>query len=160
MTWREFAEASPELAELGRERIERFGFVLIGTLRSDGAPRINPVEAYIVDGHLTMNMMWRSLKALDLLRDPRVLVHSVVTRREGDEGEFKLRGRAVPIGDASLREAVAATFEKKIGWRPPEKSHFFCIDVEGAAFVVYTDGEQHLVRWSPERGLTRSVSPG
>jgi hypothetical protein len=160
MNWAEFEDAVPELAALGRERIERFNFVLIGTLRSDGAPRINPVEAYFVNGHLTMNMMWRSYKALDLLRDPRILIHTVITRREGDEGEFKVRGRALPITDASLREAVASTFEEKIDWRPPEKSHFFRIAVESAAYVVYKEGEQHMTLWSAKRGLTRSVGPG
>jgi hypothetical protein len=45
VNWAEFERAVPELAALGRERIERFNFVLIGTPRRDGAPRINPVEA-------------------------------------------------------------------------------------------------------------------
>ena len=157
MKWAHFERAAPELAALGRERIERFNFVLIGTLRSDGAPRINPVEAYVVDGHLTMNMMWRSWKALDLLRDPRILVHSVITRREGDEGEFKLRGRALAIADPDLRDAIADTFEEKIDWRPPDKSHFFWVDIESAAFVIYDEGDQHMTVWSPQRGISRSV---
>jgi hypothetical protein len=50
MRWADFEEAAPELAALGRERIERFGFVFLGTIRSDGGPRINPVEAHLVEG--------------------------------------------------------------------------------------------------------------
>src|SRR5256885_13070983 len=46
------------------------------TLFRSGAPRVNPCEAYVIDGHLLLNMMPRSLKALDLLRDPRVYVHT------------------------------------------------------------------------------------
>jgi hypothetical protein len=49
---------------------DRFQFILVGTLTKDGSPRITPVEAYILDGHLLSNMIPRSLKALDLLRDP------------------------------------------------------------------------------------------
>jgi hypothetical protein len=160
VNWAEFERAAPELAARGRERIEHFDFVLVGTLRRDGAPRINPVEAYLVGDHLAMNMMRRSRKALDLLRDPRILVHSVITRREGDEGELKLHGRAVPIDDEELRGAIADTFERKIDWRPSDQSHFFSVDIESAAFVVYEDGDQHMISWTPERGLRRSTRPG
>jgi Pyridoxamine 5'-phosphate oxidase len=160
VNWAEFEQAAPELAARGRAAIERFKFVYIGTVRRDGGPRVNPVEAYFVDDHLAMNMMWRSLKALDLLRDPRILVHSPVTSRDAEEGEFKIRGRAVPIEDERLRDAVADTFEQEIDWRPPERSHYFEIEVESAAFVVYEEGDQHLTLWTPERGLSRSVKPG
>jgi len=151
--WADFERAAPDLAALGRERFERFGIVLIGTLTSDGAPRVNPVEAYLVDGHLVLNMMWRSLKALDLLRDPRVLVHSVVTGREGAEGEFKVRGRAVAIDDVRLREASADAIEAAIDWRPPERSRFFTVDIEAAAHGHYEDGQQQMTRWNRERWL-------
>ena len=46
------------------------------------------------DGQLALGMMWRSMKALDLLRDPRCVVHSVVSDKDGTEGEFKVYGRA------------------------------------------------------------------
>ena len=73
MTWGKFKSHSPELAALGEERFESTGLVLLGTLRKDGWPRISPVEPLIADGHLYLGMMWQSRKALDLLRDPRVL---------------------------------------------------------------------------------------
>jgi hypothetical protein len=63
-------------ADLGRARAGGAGDLLArGTLTKDGSPRVTPVEAYILDGHLVSNMIPRSLKALDLLRDPRVYVH-------------------------------------------------------------------------------------
>ena len=40
LRWAEFAAAAPELAAHGHTLIERFGFVLIGTIRADGTPRI------------------------------------------------------------------------------------------------------------------------
>ena len=97
-------------------------------------------------------MVWRSLKALDLLRDPRVFVHTVVVGREAAEGEFKVRGRAVTVEDAGLREAISDAFEEAIDWRPPEQSHFFSVDIESVAFVAWEDGEQRMRRWSRERG--------
>ena len=94
MIWEEFRLHAPKLAGLGEERFERSGLILLGTLRKNGWPRISPVEAYITDGHLYLGMMWQSLKALDLLRDPRCTVHSVVSKPDGSEGEFKVYGYA------------------------------------------------------------------
>lgn len=76
----------PELAEIGRRRLEERHVCLIGTLRADGSPRISPVEPYLVAGDLVIGMMAGSRKAADLLRDPRLVVHSTVTRWEADEG--------------------------------------------------------------------------
>jgi hypothetical protein len=154
--WADFEAAVPELAALGRERIEEFGFVFIGTLRKDGGPRVNPVEAFIVDGHLTLCMIPGSLKAGDLLRDPRAYLHTPITDRHlGTPGEFKLRGRAVPIEDPALREALAATLERESGYRPTEEWHLFSVDVESAVFHRYEPETslQHMSRWTPERGL-------
>jgi hypothetical protein len=147
MTWAEFERAAPELAALGRERIERFDCVIIGTLTRDGSPRVNPVEAYVVDGHLLMNMIPRSLKALDLLRDPRIFVHTLITSKNGDEGEFKIRGRALPLADERLRTALDDVFERRIQWRPPPDSHYFDVDIARVAFVRYVDGQQDIRRW-------------
>src|SRR5688572_25448622 len=95
MKWSEFAAACPRFATLGEESFDRFGLLLLGTLRRDGWPRISPVEPVITDdGELELGMIWQSKKALDLLREPRCHLHSVVTDRNGTEGEFKLWGRA------------------------------------------------------------------
>ena len=92
-------------------------------------------------------------EALDLLRDPRIFVHTPVVDRRGAPGEFKLRGRAATIEDRGLREAFSDAMEAKIDWRPPEESHFFAVDeIESAAFVTYDeDGTQHVTRWRRER---------
>ena len=102
LTWEQLEQAAPEIAAHGRELIERFQFILVGTLTKDGSPRITPVEAYIVDGHLLANMIPGSLKARDLLRDPRAYVHAPVTAKEGSP-EFKLAGRAEVLADETLR---------------------------------------------------------
>src|SRR5205823_4990392 len=103
VNWKVFAAAAPELSALGEELFERHGVALLGTLRRDGSPRISPCEAYIVDGELLLGMMWRSQKALDLLRDPRLVVHSAQCDREGSEGDFKLYGRVADVTDPDRR---------------------------------------------------------
>ena len=146
LTWQEFEHAAPETAARGRELIERFQFVLVGTLTKDGSPRITPVEAYIVDGHLLVNMIPRSLKALDLLRDPRVYVHAPVTAKEGSP-EFKLAGRADVLEDAALRGKLDDLFWEMIKWRPLPDSHYFELLAERAAWVTYSDQRQTSIRW-------------
>jgi predicted pyridoxine 5'-phosphate oxidase superfamily flavin-nucleotide-binding protein len=159
LTWDELERAAPEIAAHGRELIERFQFVLVGTLTKDGSPRITPVEAYIVDGHLLANMIPQSLKARDLLRDPRVYVHAPVTAKEGSP-EFKLAGRATVLEDAELRCKLDDLFWEMIEWRPAPDSHYFEFLAERAAWVTYDDG-QHSVRWRlGAEGEKRLYRPG
>ena len=116
VTWGQFAERDPELAALGEGQLARTGLALVGTLRRDGWPRISPVEPFIVHGNLYLGMMWQSRKALDLLRDPRCVVHSTVVDRKGSEGEFKVYGRAVDITDLDERRRFGdAVFARRSG---------------------------------------------
>jgi Pyridoxamine 5'-phosphate oxidase len=145
LTWAELEQAAPEIAARGRELIEKFQFVLVGTLTKDGSPRITPVEAYIIDGHLLANMIPRSLKARDLLSDPRVYVHAPVTAKENSP-EFKLAGRAEVLEDEELRRKLDDLFWEMIEWRPAPDSHYFEFLAERAAYVTYGDG-QTSIRW-------------
>ena len=148
MNWNEFAQAAPDLAQAGEERFERWGLILLGSVRKDGTPRISPVEPLIVGGELLLGMMWQSKKALDLLREPRCLVHSIITDRKGNEGEFKLRGRARDIGDPDVREAYAKALFEKIGWRPQEPElHLFAIDIEHVALIVFENEQKTVQTW-------------
>jgi hypothetical protein len=159
LTWEELEQAAPEIAAHGRELIEKFQFVLVGTLTKDGSPRISPVEAYIIDGRLLVNMIPRSLKALDLLRDPRVYVHAPVTAKEGSP-EFKLAGRAAVLEDETLRRKLDDLFWEMIQWRPAPDSHYFELLAERAAWVTYEDG-QTSIRWREDgEGEKHLYRPG
>jgi hypothetical protein len=80
MDWSELERRQPGLAALGRQRLLEPGVVLVTTIRGDGTPRVSPVEPFVQDGVLWLSMLWQSRKAADLLRDPRILVHSVVNQ--------------------------------------------------------------------------------
>ena len=153
MTWQEFAEKAPELAAIGEGQFGRTGLAMVGTLRRDGWPRISPVEPFIVGGQLYLGMMWRSRKALDLLRDPRCVVHSTVSDRMGSEGEFKVYGRAVEIVDLEERKRFGDAVFEAIGYRPEEPEfHCFAIGIESVAFTRL-EGEQMVHRvWRAGEG--------
>ena len=134
-TWAEFAEAAPKLAARGEAQFARTGLALVGTLRRDGWPRISPVEPFIANGQLYLGMMLRSVKALDLLRDPRCVVHSTVSNRDGTEGEFKVYGRAVEVTDPEEWQIFADAVFDAIGFRPTaDEGHCFRISIESVAF--------------------------
>ena len=147
-TWQQFASQAPELAALGEAQLGRTGLALVGTLRRDGWPRISPVEPFIVDGQLYLGMMWRSVKALDLLRDSRCVVHSTVSDREGTEGEFKVYGRAVEVTSLDERRRFADAVYAAIGFRPEEPEfHCFSIAIESVVFSQLRDGQFHRQVW-------------
>ena len=148
MNWNEFKLESPELAAFGEERIERTGMVLVGTIRKDGWPRISPVEPLIFEGRLCLGMMWQSRKALDLLRDPRCTVNSVVLDKDGAEGEFKIFGFAVNVTELDFRARYCDALFEKIGWRPKDSDyHLFAIDIQSAAFIRFENEEMEHRVW-------------
>ena len=151
VAWREFASREPELAALGEAQFARTGLSLVGTLRRDGWPRISPVEPFFVDGQLYLGMMWRSVKALDLLRDPRCVVHSTVSDPNGSEGEFKVYGRAIEVTDHGERARFADAVFAAIGFRPEEPEfHCFAVAIESVVFAQLRGEEFHRQVWKAE----------
>jgi Pyridoxamine 5'-phosphate oxidase len=160
MRWDAFERACPEIGELARARFERDQLVMLGTIRRDGSPRVSPNECDIAEGRLFVSMMWRSRKALDLLRDPRIVVHSVTTNNDGTDGDVKIYGRAVDERDPELRAAFREAIRRRIDWAPDEPEyHCFSVDVRSAGYVLFGDRAEALT-WDAERGLRRLPPPG
>jgi hypothetical protein len=154
MTWGNLEASAPEIARLGKERLDQARVALLGTLRKDGSPRISPVEPYLSQGHLLFGAMSWSLKARDLLRDSRCVLHSAVTGPDNGEGELKLYGRAVQADD-EVRDGCQ-------GWwteRRRNTATVFALNIEQGAFVSWdTERGQMIVRrWSPQRGYSKNT---
>jgi hypothetical protein len=150
MRWSEVEERQPRLAEAGRRRLIDPGVVLVVTIRRDGTPRLSPVEPFLLDGDLWLSMMPTSTKARDLERDPRVLVHSVITSRDGGEGEYKIRGTAHAETSAEVQQRYAAAVSQALGWHPtPGRFRLFAVQINDITFVRYDDatGDQFVTRW-------------
>jgi hypothetical protein len=161
MHWLDFEHAQARMARLGQERLIGPGVVLVATIRHDGTPRLSPVEPLLLEGDLWLSMMWQSTKARDLLRDPRILVHSVITRRDGAEGEFKIRGTARTEHDPAVQRRYAGTVAGSLGWNPqPGRFHLFAVDISQVAFISYdaATGDQHVAMWPPGREFIRRAS--
>ena len=161
MRWSQIGVSQPRLAELGLRRLIEPGVVLVATIRRDGTPRLSPVEPLVLDGALWLSMMWRSAKAVDLLRDPRILVHSVISSRDGAEGEFKVRGVARAEDDPAVQRRYADAVAGALGWDPqPGLFHLFELDVREVAVIRYetATGDQRVARWPPPREFIRRAT--
>ncbi|HEU5419081.1 MAG TPA: pyridoxamine 5'-phosphate oxidase family protein [Streptosporangiaceae bacterium] len=158
MRWAEMEERQPRLGELAQQRLIEPGVLLVVTIRRDGTPRLSPVEPFVLDGSLWLSMMWESRKAADLTRDPRVLVHSITTSRDGGEGEVKVRGMARPEHDLAVQGRYAAAVAASLGWSPePGRFHLFEVDIDNVTFIRYDDatGDQTVASWPPPREFIR-----
>ena len=150
MRWNSLVDEAPRLAALAAERLTGPGVALVVTIRRDGTPRLSPVEPLLWRDDLWLSMLWGSTKSGDLARDARILVHSIVTARDGRAGELKVRGEAVPVDDAETQQGYAEEVERRLGWRPvPGRFHLFRADVADVTFIRYDDatGDQFVVRW-------------
>jgi hypothetical protein len=149
--WAEFEAAAAPLAARGQARFDATGLSLIGTLRRDGSPRISAVEPFIFDGQLALGMMWRSMKALDLLRDPRCVVHSALSNKDGTEGEFKVYGRAEAVDDVATRDRYCSALRVSTGWAPEGAEwHLWYVDIDQVSwFRARGDGEYETEVWRP-----------
>jgi hypothetical protein len=156
LIWKDFRSTVPEFAKTAEEVLGTNGLALIGTIRRDGTPRISPVEVFFPREELLMGMMNRSKKALDLLRDPRCVIHNTVSDPEGSQPELKLRGRAI-AGEEGMRERYCEAYAVRWKRRPPESfpGHVFSLDVDSAAFIRYDTekNEMTVKRWSAELGF-------
>ena len=154
MSWGNLEASAPEIARLGKERLDQARVALLASLRKDGSPRISPVEPYLSQGHLLFGAMSWSLKARDLLRDSRCVLHSAITGPDNGEGELKLYGRAI--------EADEQTRNNCQGWwseRPSSAAIVFAFEVEQAAFISWNTerGQMIVRRWSPRRGYSKNT---
>jgi hypothetical protein len=93
-------------------------------------------------------MMWQSLKALDLIRDPRCTVHSLIKDRLGSGGELKLHGRAAEINDLDERALYRKAIFERIGWEPEEPEfHLFAFDVSSGGSFIYEEEYRLVTVW-------------
>jgi Pyridoxamine 5'-phosphate oxidase len=102
-TWRTLQTAAPELVAIGEERLQRFGLAMLGTLRADGSPRISTVEPHLAADELVFAVIRGSAKALDLGRDPRCTLHSIVDDPDSGDPELIINGRFVEVDDEMRR---------------------------------------------------------
>jgi hypothetical protein len=170
-TWNDVEKAVPELAGAVQAVFDAHKHKVLATLRADGSPRVSGNEAVFREGEIWLGMMDRSMKALDLLRDPRLALHSATADPEMAAGDAKLSGRAVEVTDPEvIRLFGAASAEEHpgadgveggqepAGDEEAEPFHLFLVDVTEVSIVRIGDPPDHLVieAWSAKDGYRRT----
>ena len=110
LTWGEFAEERPDLADAGRQLLYQFGVGLafLATTRADGAPRVHPMCPLLTDDGLYAFIV-PSPKRNDLHRDGRYAMHSFPT--DDNEDAFSVTGRAQAVMDTGLVARLADRYQ-------------------------------------------------
>jgi len=150
-SWGAVEVEAPELAAQARGLLDAHVHKTLATLRRDGSPRISGTEVKFADGELWFGGMWRSLKALDLGRDPRFALHSGSADPPDWTGDAKIAGRVEEVTDPERKAEIVG------GDAPPGPYHLFRADIVELVIVRLGDPADHLVieAWHAGRGVTR-----
>lgn len=106
ISWADFAQLEPELAEFGAERLTAAPAYL-ATLRRNGAPRVHPVTPIISSLGLYLFMEPTSPKVKDLQERGWFSLHNGVPDSAGAGGEFSVTGRGLSTDDPDMWAHVA-----------------------------------------------------
>ena len=134
VTWKEFATAEPDLADVGRALLFQFGVGLafLATVRKEGAPRLHPVCPVLSNDRLFVLITPTSPKRHDLLRDGRYALQSFPQPKPGSD-EFSVAGKAVLVEDPAARADILR-----------DAKHM--ADASETAFQLWIDRVMHT-RW-------------
>lgn len=151
-TWNELAAEAPRIAEVFARRHTATGnLCLLATLRSDGYPRISPMEPRIFDGHLLIVGMPHTTKFRDLRRDPRFCLHTATVDTQVGDGDAKLWGEVRNLPDRDLHQRFAAALFEQTGMdlRGQVFDPFYVADLTGASSLAIEDGQLAITIWKP-----------
>jgi hypothetical protein len=156
-SWDELSAEAPDLAAAARRSFDQGKHKVMATIRRDGSPRVSGTEVVFFEGDVWLGSMPGAMKARDLLRDPRVALHSptVDESMKPDLGDAKLSGRAEEITDADVKARFLKSFAEETGQNPPEPFHLFRIGLT-EVLRSWVDGDHMVIEsWHEGRGVQR-----
>lgn len=136
-SWREIQADFPAFARKVEECFAAGTNKTIATLRKDGSPRISGTELEFHEGQITLGMMGKSMKLLDVRRDPRVAIHSPTIEPPKDQpSEHR--------GDAKISGVLLEKTDADLGPEYPGAGSFE-IDIREVVLTYVDETETHLV---------------
>lgn len=153
-SWEEVVNAAPELAAKVQGRFDAHGLALIATVRRDGAPRISGIEPLFAGGEVWLGMMPSSVKAIDLLREPRCALHSATEDKDVKRGDAKLMASAEAVEDQ-------ATFDRYIQATGGESQatldsfHLFRLDINQISYLIPAGDHLDIEWWTEDDGYKK-----
>jgi hypothetical protein len=151
-TWKELTEHAPRIATVFTRRHAATGnLCMLATLRSDGFPRISPIEPRIFEDRLWIAGMPDTLKFRDLARDPRFCLHTATVDTHLADGDAKLWGVVEDVRDGALHRRFAEALFEETGMdlRGQTFDHLYAADLTGASAIEIDDGHLAITIWKP-----------
>lgn len=155
VAWQEFAEEAPRITEafVRRHRATQ-KLCLLATLRSDGYPRISPMEPRIFEGELVLVGMPGTTKFRDLHRDPRFCLHTATVDPNVSDADVKLWGKVRDRRDEDLHQRFATDLLEETGMdlRGQAFDPFYVADITSGSSLEFADGQLNVTIWKPGEG--------
>lgn len=147
ISWVEFVELEPELAQFGLDRLTAAPAYL-ATVRQSGAPRVHPVTPIFTDFGLFLFMEPNSPKGRDLRERGWFALHNGVPDNAGSGGEFFLSGRGLSVDDIDVWSDVADS----ASYAPADRYVLFELHLSQARCNGYGDVPlPSTKRWSADQ---------
>jgi nitroimidazol reductase NimA-like FMN-containing flavoprotein (pyridoxamine 5'-phosphate oxidase superfamily) len=158
----DFRAAAPTIAAFFEQRVAAAGLVLLGTTRSDGWPRVSPIELSIRDDRLYVGSMPNGVKALDLRRDPRCCILTPLADKDDLAGEVKAFCRAREIVEGAEWETIRAAWKESLGFDigQPGSSHVFELRIEAASWQRVEGDDWRTTSWQAGQPVRERVRSG
>ena len=90
-------------------------------------------------------MMDGSVKARDLQRDPRMMLHNATVDKELREGDVRVSGRVVEVTEDENKRTFLRAFREANGYGPPDDSPMHLFEIDVTDVVAIQPGADHLV---------------
>jgi hypothetical protein len=145
ITWNQFKQQQPALAETGRQHFYQSGIGLgfLATVRPDSGPRVHPVCPVISPAGLHL-LIIAGPKQDDLRRDRRYALHSETSPPPRQDDGFALTGLATEIADLQIsrivRGQVLAERDGKV-WPGFDEEVIFELGIKTCLLMLTQDGE-------------------
>ncbi|NNH68697.1 pyridoxamine 5'-phosphate oxidase family protein [Nocardia uniformis] len=150
--WKEFDTAAPRISTIFRRRHAAAGnLCMLATLRSDGFPRISPMEPRFFEDRLWLVGMPNTTKFADLARDPRLCLHTATVDTQVSDGDAKLWGTVHDVQDEGLQQRFAENLYEETGFdlRGKKFEPFYALEITGASAVEVGEGDMVVLIWKP-----------
>jgi hypothetical protein len=147
ISWGDFAQLQPELAQFGARKLTEAPAYL-ATVRRSGSPRVHPVTPIIGPLGLFLYMEPTSPKRRDLLERGWFALHNGVPDNAGSGGEFWVSGRGLALDDPDIWSHVADA----ASYTPADRYVLFEFHLSEARCHGYGDVPMPSTqRWSADR---------
>lgn len=151
-TWMDFIGGAPRIAAIFTRRYAATGnLCMLATLRSDGFPRISPMEPKIFEGQLCLVGMPGTTKFKDLDRDARFCLHTATVDTNVTDGDAKLWGVVNDVQDKAMHQRFAVSLFEETGFdlRGQNLTPFYIANLTSASAIEVGDGHLDVTIWKP-----------